>query len=123
LYSRLTHFARGSEQTVEDIRTYKGGKAKGHLGKASWAAALQGATSKALLSWLRMNHREIEISCSRTISPDSLMPKEPRNRQRRRMIGIPDDDHIPESNMNSPTPFHMIRHRARFRALWPLIPS
>ncbi|KAJ9494909.1 hypothetical protein H2202_009614 [Exophiala xenobiotica] len=117
------YVARDYEKAMEDIKAYKSGKAEGHPDEVTWAAALQGAISKALLSWLRMNHREIEISCSRNLSPDSLMPNEPRNRQRRRMIGTPNDDHIPESNMNSFTPFHMIRHRARFRALWPLIPT
>jgi hypothetical protein len=101
----------------------KSGKANGHPDEGTWATALQGATSEALWSWPRMNHPGMENSCSRNVSPASLMPNGPRNRQPRRMIRVPDDDHIPESNMNSSTPFNMVRHRARFRALWPLIPT
>ncbi|KAK7888053.1 hypothetical protein LTR67_009448 [Exophiala xenobiotica] len=105
------YVARDHEKTIEDIKAYKSGKAEGHPDEVTWAAALQGAISKALWSWPRMNHPGMENSCSRNASPDSLMPNGPRNRQPRRMIGVPDDDRIPKSNMNSSTPFHTVRYR------------
>jgi len=72
---------------------------------------------------LHMGHHGGVRLYSRKVSSDPPMFNEPPNWHRRRMIEVPNDDHIPESNMDSSTPFHMVRHRARFRALWPLIPS
>lgn len=73
--------------------------------------------------WLPMDHHGDDRSSSTNICSHSLMSNDPLNWHRRKMIKVPDDDHIPEFNMDSSSPFHMVRHRARFRALWPLIPS
>ncbi|KAK5452991.1 hypothetical protein LTS15_007140 [Exophiala xenobiotica] len=109
--------ARDSEKTVEDIKAYKSDKAEGHPDEVTWAAALQGATCEALSSWLPMDHHKNKQLCLKNIS--SILPMS--NWHSRGMIEVPDHDRIPESNNDRYGPFHMVRHRARFRALWPLI--